>query len=206
MVSAAAVAAAVAGRYFRARRPPGETTLFTFRLAGTLPAATARELKETLAAAHAAGHDHRHAQKSFFAKFDALLSRMPTGQRYFESEQLAELLADEIMMLEETGFVVYGFSILPNHAHLVLHLPASSWLAFAPAIDLLLPAHRAAVPPPGTPQIAARGALLASRLAQLPRSRRGRSSAYSGLCRRAGATGRASPALSGVALCKIVSE
>jgi putative transposase len=116
---------------------PGETALITLRLHGTIPAATARELKADLAAAPAAGLDHRSAQKSFFAKFDAVLDRAPIGQRYFESEKMADVLAGEIMMLEETGFVVHGFAILPNHAHLVLHLPASSRLSFAPAIDLL---------------------------------------------------------------------
>lgn len=50
---------------------------------------------------------------------------------------MAEVLASEIMMLEKTGFVVHSFAILPNYAHLVLHLPASSLLFFAPAIDLL---------------------------------------------------------------------
>ena len=50
---------------------------------------------------------------------------------------MAEVLASEIMMLEETGVVVHSFAILPNYAHLVLHLLASSLLFFAPAIDLL---------------------------------------------------------------------
>jgi putative transposase len=116
---------------------PGETAFITFRLHGTIPAATTRELKAGLRQAHEAGIDHRRAQKAFFARFDAVLDRAPIGQRYFESEKMANVLAGEIMMLEETGFVVHGFAILPNHAHLVLHLPASSRLSFAPAIDLL---------------------------------------------------------------------
>ncbi|RZK60589.1 MAG: hypothetical protein EOO59_06790 [Hymenobacter sp.] len=117
--------------------PAGETPLLTLRLPGTVPAATARALLADLRQAHAAGPDHRRAQKAFFARFDAVLDRLPSGPRHFENEQLAEVLAGEIMMLEETGFFVHGFAILPNHAHLVLHLPASSRLAFAPAIDLL---------------------------------------------------------------------
>jgi len=116
---------------------PGETSFITLRLHGTIPAATARELKAELRQAHEAGTDYRRAQKAFFTKFDAVLDRAPIGQRYFENEKLAEVLAGEIMMLEETGFVVHGFAILPNHAHLVLHLPVSSRLSFAPAIDLL---------------------------------------------------------------------
>ena len=41
------------------------------------------------------------------------------------------------MMLEETGFVIYGFAILRNHAHAVLHLPEGSNLFFAKALNLL---------------------------------------------------------------------
>ena len=116
---------------------PGETSFLTFRLHGTIPAAAGRELKAALRQAQDAGTDHRRAQKQFFAKFDAVLDRAPTGQSHFENEKIAEVLAGEILMLEETGFVVHGFAILPNHAHLVLHLPASSNLSFAKAIDLL---------------------------------------------------------------------
>ena len=117
--------------------PLGETSFITFRLFGTIPAATARELKAALRQAQEAGTEHGRAQKQFFAKFDAVLDRAPIGPRYFENEKIAEILAGEIMMLEETGFVVHGFAILPNHAHLVLHLPATSGLSFAKAIDLL---------------------------------------------------------------------
>ena len=113
------------------------TSLLTLRLYGTMPAATGRELKASLREAQEAGTDHRRAQKQFFARFDAVLDRAPTGPAYFEHEQLAEVLAGEILMLEETGFRVHGFAILPNHAHLVLELPADSPLSFAKAIDLL---------------------------------------------------------------------
>ena len=116
---------------------PGTTALITFRLPGTIPVATARELAAALRQAREAGTDHRRAQKAFFVRFDAALDSMAAGPRYFENEQLAEVLAGELMMLEETGFVVHSFAILPNHAHAVLHLPAGSRLSFAPAIDLL---------------------------------------------------------------------
>ena len=113
------------------------TSFLTFRLHGTMPAATGRELKAALRQAQEAGTDHRRAQKQFFAKFDAVLDRAPIGPTYFENEKIAEAMAGEIMMLEETGFVVHGFAILPNHAHLVLHLPETSPLSFAKAVDLL---------------------------------------------------------------------
>ena len=113
------------------------TAFLTFRLHGTIPAATGRELATGLRTARETGTDHQHAQKQFFARFDAVLDRAPIGAGYFENEQVAEVLAGELMMLEETGFVVHGFAILPNHAHIVLHLPAGSNLSFAKAIDLL---------------------------------------------------------------------
>ncbi|MDQ2772286.1 MAG: hypothetical protein M3Y54_17510 [Bacteroidota bacterium] len=112
-------------------------SLITFRLHGTIPAGTGRELKAELRRAQEAGTDHRRAQKQFFVKFDAVLDRAPIGPQFFENEKIAEALAGEVMMLEETGFVVHGFAILPNHAHLVLELPADSPLSFAKAIDLL---------------------------------------------------------------------
>ena len=113
------------------------TSFLTLRLHGTMPAATGRELKAALRQAQEAGTEHRLAQKQFFARFDAVLDRAPIGPNFFENEKIAEALAGEIMMLEETGFVVHGFAILPNHAHVVLHLPDSSTLSFAKALDLL---------------------------------------------------------------------
>lgn len=115
----------------------GETVLLTLRLPGTLAASTTRTLAADLRQAQAAGSDYRRAQKVFFAKFDAALDHANSGARHFENEKIAEALAGEIMMLEETGLVVHGFAILPNHAHLVLHLPARRGLALAKALDLL---------------------------------------------------------------------
>ena len=66
-----------------------------------------------------------------------MLDRAPIDPAYFENEKLAEVLTGEIMMLEETGFRVHGFAILPNHAHLVPELPDDTPLSFAKAIDLL---------------------------------------------------------------------
>ena len=117
--------------------PPGETALLTLRLRGTLPAAAARNLKAALAEAQVAGHNHHRARKALFGRFDAVLDQMPVGPRHFENEKIAETLAGELSMLAETGFVVHGYVVLPNHAHAVLHLPAGSGLSFAKALDLL---------------------------------------------------------------------
>ena len=117
--------------------PPGETSLITLRLRGTLPAAAARALQANLAAAQAIGLCHHRARKQVFGHFDAVLDERPVGPQYFENEVIAEKLAGELAMLTELGFVVHGFVILPNHAHAILHLPARSNLSFAKALDLL---------------------------------------------------------------------
>lgn len=62
--------------------PPGETVFFTFRLHGTVPAATTRELQTELRQAQKAGVEHRRAQKQFFVGASSLplaLSGQPAG-------------------------------------------------------------------------------------------------------------------------------
>ena len=118
--------------------PPGETAFLTFRLHGTIPTATARELKAAPTQAQQAGTDHHRARKQLFAALDVVLDRALIGPCYFDDEKVAEVLAGEIMMLAETGFTIHGFGILPNHAHFMLRLPARSGLSFAKALNLLL--------------------------------------------------------------------
>ena len=117
--------------------PVGETSFFTLRLHGSVAAATMRELKAEAQQRREAGGEAHRVMKHYFARLDAVLDRPRIGPTHFENEKMAEALAGEIMMLEETGFVVHGFAILPNHAHVVLHLPAASGLSFAKALDLL---------------------------------------------------------------------
>ena len=63
------------------------TSFLTFRLHGTIPAATGRELKTELRQAQEASTDHRRTQKQFFAKFDAVLDRALIGTGYFENDR-----------------------------------------------------------------------------------------------------------------------
>lgn len=122
--------------------PPseGETILLTLRLAGSVPARAGRELHaQHVAAQQAAGSPeaHRRAEKQFFAGFDALLDARTVGPQYLEKEKLAELVAGELLMLEEQGLQVPCFVLLPNHLHAVLHLPAGSGLSLYKTIELL---------------------------------------------------------------------
>lgn len=121
-----------------------ETILLTMRLAGSVPARAGRELQAQRVAAQteartapdpaAAGH---RAEKRFFAAFDALLDAQTVGPDYLGREKIAELVAGELLMLEEQGLHVPGFVLLPGHLHAVLVLPAAAGLSLYKTIELL---------------------------------------------------------------------
>lgn len=115
--------------------PPGETILLTLRLAGSVPVRAARQLHARRVAADPA--THRRAEKEFFLGFDALLDARTVGPAYLEKEKLAEMVAGELLMLEEQGLRVPCFVLLPNHLHAVLHLPAGAGIFLYKAIELL---------------------------------------------------------------------
>ncbi|TGE05529.1 hypothetical protein [Hymenobacter fodinae] len=120
--------------------PPGETILLTLRLAGSIPARAGRELHaQRVVAQQAAGSPeaHRRAEKKFFAGFDALLDARTVGPAYLEKEKLAEMVAGELLMLEEQGLHVPCFVLLPNHLHAVLHLPLGQSVSLYKALELL---------------------------------------------------------------------
>lgn len=133
--------------------PTGETLFTTLRLARSLSAGQGRALRaaqldaqQQLRAQLNAGllpaaelpAAQRRLEKQFFAQFDAALDRPTVGPAWFaEYEQMAEALAGEIMMLEESGFQVPAFAILPNHVHAVVHRPAHNRLSLSKALELL---------------------------------------------------------------------
>lgn len=120
--------------------PPGETILLTLRLASSIPTRAGRELHAQHIAARQAADSpeaHRRAEKQFFAGFDALLDARTVGPAYLEKEKLAELVAGELLMLEEQGLRVPCFVLLPNHLHAVLHLPVGSGLSLYKTVELL---------------------------------------------------------------------
>ncbi|HEX8426192.1 hypothetical protein [Hymenobacter sp.] len=124
--------------------PPGETLFITLRLAGSVPMRAARELHQQRQAAQEAARAapdfpaiHRRIEKQFFVGFDALLNAATVGSVYLEKEKVADVVAGELLMLEEQGFMVPCFAVLPNHVHAVLHQPASSNLSVHKALELL---------------------------------------------------------------------
>ncbi|TGE20638.1 hypothetical protein E5K00_21840 [Hymenobacter aquaticus] len=127
--------------------PAGETIFVTFRLAGSVPTRAFRELHQQRQAAQEAARQlpdvaaqetaRRRAEKVFFAGFDALLDAATVGPAFLEKERIADIIAAELMLLEEQGFRVLAFALLPNHAHAVLHLPAGSGASFYKSLQLL---------------------------------------------------------------------
>lgn len=120
--------------------PRGETILLTLRLAGSIPMQAGRELHARRVAAQQAADSpeaHRRAEKQFFAGFDALLDARTVGPDYLTKEKLAEMVAGELLMLEEQGLRVPCFVVLPNHVHAVLHLPLGQSVSLYKAVELL---------------------------------------------------------------------
>jgi putative transposase len=127
--------------------PAGETIFTTLHLADSMPVQAYRKLHNQRILTQAAARMttgapeawamHRRAEKVFFAGFDALLDAAVVGPTFLEKEKLAGILAGEIMLLEEQGFQVLAFAVLPNHVHAVLHLPAGGGASFYKNLELL---------------------------------------------------------------------
>ena len=141
-----AVLSAMSTASIPAALPPSETIFTTLRLAGSVPARAFRELHQQRTQAQAAAlaslaadalARHRRAEKVFFAGFDALLDAAVVGPTFLEKEKLAEIMAGEIMLLEEQGFRVLAFAVLPSHLHALLHLPAGSGSSCYKSLQLL---------------------------------------------------------------------
>ncbi|MCB2379970.1 hypothetical protein LGH70_20415 [Hymenobacter sp. BT635] len=125
----------------------GETLFVTFRLAGSVPARAFRELHQqrqqaqnearALPDAAAFRAAHHRAEKVFFAGFDKLLDAATVGPTFLEKEKIADIVAGELLLLEELGFRVLCFALLPNHVHAVLHLPVGSGVSCHKALQLL---------------------------------------------------------------------
>ncbi|PJJ48439.1 hypothetical protein [Hymenobacter chitinivorans] len=126
--------------------PAGETLFVTFRLAGSVSTRAFRALYQERQTAQDAARllpapelpaAFRRAEKLFFLGFDALLDAATVGPVFLEKEKIADIVAAELLLLEELGFLVVAFVLLPNHVHALLHLPAGSGVSFYKALELL---------------------------------------------------------------------
>lgn len=125
--------------------PAGETLFVTLRLAGSVPMRAFQTLYQQRQAAQDAARllpaaalprAFRRAEKVFFLGFDALLDAATVGPIFLDKEKVADSVAAELVLLEEVGFQVVAFGLLPNHVHALLHLPTGG-VSFYKALELL---------------------------------------------------------------------
>ena len=122
--------------------PPGATLFFTFRLAGSIPAAVWQQLAEARglamqqATAQATSATQQAAlltrlHKQHFAICDALLDQAGQGPTWLREAGIAEVVRQEIDALAELEVVVVAYCIMANHVHLILQLPTTAGFSAA---------------------------------------------------------------------------
>ncbi|MDO8754040.1 MAG: transposase, partial [Anaerolineales bacterium] len=103
--------------------PEGYPFFITFNLVDSLP----REVVAELAAQRehelqtAKNPDERYQiQKKYFGRYDKWLDRCQHGHRWLESENIAQIIADEIHKGDMRLYRLLAYCIMPNHVHLLI--------------------------------------------------------------------------------------
>lgn len=109
---------------------PANTALFvTFRLAGSIPVSTLRQLHEEFSSllATAQGLSSQRErneriyleQKRTFGRLDALLDAGETGPHWLREPAIAQLVADALHYRHDKVYRLDTFCLMPNHVHVV---------------------------------------------------------------------------------------
>ncbi|OGX81600.1 REP-associated tyrosine transposase [Hymenobacter coccineus] len=101
---------------------PGASYFVTFRLAGSLPRETVARLLEERAL-RKQEPTVPDAGKRFFGAFDAVLDRASQGPCYLTNSAEAAIVRAALHFLDGPGYELLAYCIMPNHVHLVVHLP-----------------------------------------------------------------------------------
>jgi REP element-mobilizing transposase RayT len=111
-------------------QPEGATLFVTFRLANSLPGEVIERLKiekedmekriSQIADKSEREKQLDHAQRRFFGKWDEALDKSSIGDNHLSNPQIADLVAESLLFRDGKVYDLEAFSILPNHAHLVL--------------------------------------------------------------------------------------
>jgi len=110
--------------------PPGATFFLTYRLAGSIPLAVLRQMKEdsdellklaekTLQGATLEAQRYQ-IQRRFFGQYDAALDTNPNGPYWLRESAVAELVIESLRFCAEKHFHLWAFCIMPNHVHVLL--------------------------------------------------------------------------------------
>jgi putative transposase len=114
-------------------QPLGATYFVTFRLAGSLAAASiekwVHEKAELEKAILRARTDEQRAKMmelyrvKHFGVLDCMLNRSRTGPLWLRQPEIAQIVVEAIEFRDGTMFDLYAYCIMPNHVHLVFKLP-----------------------------------------------------------------------------------
>ncbi|NUM47634.1 MAG: transposase [Anaerolineales bacterium] len=111
-------------------QPPGATLFVTFRLAGSLPLHIIQELKEEaervevelakITDKQEQDRKRYDEQRRYFGKFDAFLDCALTGPTWHKDPFIAVQVKNSLHFLENQKYHLDSYTIMPNHAHVVL--------------------------------------------------------------------------------------
>ena len=115
-------------------QPKGAILFVTFRLTASLPkylTAQWREERKWLTHLEKTNLDYftrvkRDFERSWFAKFEAVLDGGSSGPLRLKEERVADEVADSLHLLDGSIYRLDAFSIMPNHAHIVIKPRAKS--------------------------------------------------------------------------------
>lgn len=104
----------------------GETYFVTFRLAGSLPREVVLRLMEECNLVRLRASEqpaNRNAGKHFFSAFDEALDQVSPGPCYLSHPAEAAIVRASLHFLDGPGYELLAYCLMPNHVHLVAHLP-----------------------------------------------------------------------------------
>ncbi len=112
-------------------QPEGAMYFITFRLAGSLPDQVIQELMaqrecetQIIRANFEGVRQQRELydlNKKYFGRLDSWLDRcVEASPRWLAEERVARIVADELHALDGERYLLMAYSLMPNHAHIVL--------------------------------------------------------------------------------------
>lgn len=117
-------------------QPEDATYFVTFRLNGSLPWGVIEQLRfERLlfekTIANATNMDTRKERsrvraRQYFEKFDALLDGQKGGPMWLRRSDVAEIVANALMLRDGREYELLAYCIMPNHVHLVIEVGRTS--------------------------------------------------------------------------------
>ncbi|MFN0176957.1 MAG: REP-associated tyrosine transposase [Saprospiraceae bacterium] len=128
---------------------PEEATFFvTFRLAGSIPMETIRQLKENYdllqrSILEQKGLTEREKreriyveQKRLFVATDVFLDTNPNGPYWLREKSIAEIVSEALQHRDGKLYNLHAYTIMPNHVHMMMTLMPNAPVLFKVMQDL----------------------------------------------------------------------